>query len=153
MNNTIRPLGNGDFEVLKDAPSTAKQVVKDAPSTEILESGKPKFSKDDKAAKKLFEDIQLAYDALIMLKVETSVGSFKGRPAASIDQELSDKIETAYEHYDDLVDMTVKITKGFAPAFYTDPQTCDLFELGGIDCRGMTYNEMCELEGSMAFGD
>jgi hypothetical protein len=25
MNNTIKPLGNGDFEVLKDAPSTAKQ--------------------------------------------------------------------------------------------------------------------------------
>jgi hypothetical protein len=25
--------------------------------------------------------------------------------------------------------------------------------LSGIDCGGMTYNEMCELEGSMAFGD
>ena len=36
---------------------------------------------------------------------------------------------------------------------YTDPQTCDLFELAGINVRGMTYNEMCELEGSMAFGD
>jgi hypothetical protein len=147
MNNTIRPLGNGDFEVLKDAPSTAKQVVKDAPSTEVLESGKPKFSKDDKAAKKLFEDIQLAYDALIMSKVDTL------RPGVVISKELSDKQDALYTEYDDLVDMTVKITKGFAPAFYTDPQTCDLFELSGIDCRGMTYNEMCELEGSIAFGD
>ena len=147
MNNTIRPLGNGDFEVLKDAPSTAKQVVKDAPSTKVLESGKPKFSKDDKAAKKLFEDIQLAYDALIMSKVDTL------RPGVVISKELSDKQDALYTEYDDLVDMTVKITKGFAPAFYTDPQTCDLFELAGIDCRGMTYNDMCELEGSMAFGD
>ena len=147
MNNTIKPLGNGDFEVLKDAPSTAKQVVKDAPSTEILESGKPKFSKDDKAAKKLFEDIQLAYDALIMSKVDTL------RPGVVLTKEHTDKQEALYNDYDDLVDMTVKITKGFAPAFYTDPQTCDLFEIAGIDVRGMTYNEMCELEGSMAFGD
>ena len=147
MNNTIKPLGNHDFEVLKDAPSTAKQVVKDAPSTKVLESGKPKFSKDDKAAKKLFQDIQLAYDALIMSKVDTL------RPGVVISKELSDKQDALYTEYDDLVDMTVKITKGFAPAFYTDPQTCDLFELSGIDCRGMTYNEMCELEGSMAFGD
>ena len=136
MNNTIKPIGNGDFEVQKVPPSA-----------EILESGKPKFSKDDKAAKKLFEDIQLAYDALIMSKVDTM------RPGVVVTQELSDKHETLYEEYDDLVDMTVKITKGLAPAFYTDPQTVDLFELGGIDCRGMTYNEMCELEGSMAFGD
>ena len=147
MNNTIRPLGNGDFEVLKDAPSTAKQVVKDAPSTEVLESGKPKFSKDDKAAKKLFQDIQLAYDALIMSKVDTM------RPGVVMSKELADKQDALYNEYDDLVDMTVKITKGLAPAFYTDPQTCDLFELSGIDCRGMTYNEMCELEGSIAFGD
>ena len=147
MNNNIKPLGNGDFEVLKDAPSTAEQVVKDAPSTEILESGKPKFSKDDKAAKKLFQEIQLAYDALIMSKVDIS------RPGVVVTQELSDKHETLYEEYDDLVDMIVKITKGFGPAWYTDPQTCDLFELSGIDCGGMTYNEMCELEGSMAFGD
>ena len=147
MNNTIRPLGNGDFEVLKDAPSTAKQVVKDATSTKVLESGKPKFSKDDKAAKKLFQDIQLAYDALIMSKVDTM------RPGVVMSKELADKQDALYNEYDDLVDMTVKITKGLAPAFYTDPQTCDLFELSGIDCRGMTYNEMCELEGSMAFGD
>ena len=66
MNNTIRPLSNGDFEVLKDKPSTAKKVVKDAPSTEILESGKPALGKDDKAAKKSFEDKQFASDALIM---------------------------------------------------------------------------------------
>lgn len=147
MNNTIKPLGNGDFKVLKDAPSTAKQVVKDAPSTEILESGKPKFSKDDKAAKKLFEDIQLAYDALIMSKVDTL------RPGVVLSKEHTDKQEILYEEYDDLVDTIVKITKGFAPAFYTDPQTCDLFEMAGIDVRGMTYNEMCELEGSIAFGD
>ena len=147
MNNTIRPLGNGDFEVLKDAPSTAKQVVKDAPSTKVLESGKPKFSKDDKAAKKLFQDIQLAYDALIMSKVDTM------RPGVVMSKEHTDKQDALYTEYDDLVDMTVKITGGYAPAFYTDPQTCDLFEMGGIDCKGMTYNEMCELEGSMAFGD
>ena len=147
MNNTIRPLGNGDFEVQKDALPGTKQVVKDAPSTEILESGKPKFSKDDKAAKKLFQDIQLAYDALIMSKVDTM------RPGVVISKEHTDKQDALYTEYDDLVDMTVKITKGFAPAYYTDPQTCDLFELAGIDVRGMTYNEMCELEGSMAFGD
>jgi hypothetical protein len=136
MNNTIKPIGNGDFEVQKVPPSA-----------EILESGKPKFSKDDKAAKKLFEDIQLAYDALIMSKVDTM------RPGAVVTQELSDKQETLYTEYDDLVDITVKATGGYAPAWFTDPQTCDLFELGGIDCKGMTYNEMCELEGSMAFGD
>jgi len=147
MNNTIKPLGNGDFEVQKDALPGTKQVVKDAPSTEILESGKPKFSKDDKAAKKLFEDIQLAYDALIMSKVDTL------RPGVVLTKEHTDKQDALYNEYDDLVDMTVKITKGLAPAFYTDPQTCDLFELSGIDCRGMTYNEMCELEGSIAFGD
>jgi len=147
MNNTIRPLGNGDFEVLKDAPSTAKQVVKDAPSTEVLESGKPKFSKDDKAAKKLFEDIQLAYDALIMSKVDTL------RPGVVLTKEHTDKQDALYNEYDDLVDITVKATGGNAPAWFTDPQTCDLFEMGGIDCKGMTYNDMCELEGSMAFGD
>jgi len=147
MNNTIRPLGNGDFEVLKDAPSTAKQVVKDAPSTEVLESGKPKFSKDDKAAKKLFEDIQLAYDALIMSKVDTM------RPGVVMSKEHTDKQDALYNEYDDLVDITVKATGGNAPAWFTDPQTCDLFEMGGIDCKGMTYNDMCELEGSMAFGD
>ena len=147
MNNTIKPLGNGDFEVLKDAPSTAKQVVKDAPSTEVLESGKPKFSKDDKAAKKLFQDIQLAYDALIMSKVDTL------RPGVVLTKEHTDKQDALYNEYDDLVDITVKATGGNAPAWFTDPQTCDLFELSGIDCRGMTYNEMCELEGSMAFGD
>jgi len=147
MNNTIKPLGNGDFEVLKDAPSTAKQVVKDAPSTEVLESGKPKFSKDDKAAKKLFEDIQLAYDALIMSKVDTL------RPGVVLTKEHTDKQDALYNEYDDLVDITVKATGGNAPAWFTDPQTCDLFEMGGIDCKGMTYNDMCELEGSMAFGD
>ena len=147
MNNTIRPLGNGDFEVLKDAPSTAEQVVKDAPSTEILESGKPKFSKDDKAAKKLFQEIQLAYDALIMSKVDTL------RPGVVLTKEHTDKQDALYNVYDDLVDITVKATGGNAPAWFTDPQTCDLFEMGGIDCKGMTYNEMCELEGSMAFGD
>jgi hypothetical protein len=147
MNNTIKPLGNGDFEVQKDALPGTKQVVKDAPSTEILESGKPKFSKHDKAAKKLFQDIQLAYDALIMSKVDTM------RPGVVISKEHTDKQDALYTEYDDLVDMTVKITKGFAPAYYTDPQTCDLFELAGINVRGMTYNEMCELEGSMAFGD
>ena len=147
MNNTIRPLGNGDFEVLKDAPSTAKQVVKDAPSTEVLESGKPKFSKDDKAAKKLFEDIQLAYDALIMSKVDTM------RPGVVMSKEHTDKQDALYTEYDDLVDITVKATGGNAPAWFTDPQTCDLFEMGGIDDKGMTYNDMCELEGSMAFGD
>ena len=147
MNNTIKPLGNGDFEVLKDALPGTKQVVKDAPSTEILESGKPKFSKDDKAAKKLFQDIQLAYDALIISKVDTM------RPGVVISKEIADRQDALYTEYDDLVDMTVKITKGFAPAYYTDPQTCDLFEIAGIDVRGMTYNEMCELEGSMAFGD
>ena len=147
MNNTIKPRGNGDFEVQKDALPGTKQVVKDAPSTEILESGKPKFSKHDKAAKKLFQDIQLAYDALIMSKVDTM------RPGVVISKEHTDKQDALYTEYDDLVDMTVKITKGFAPAYYTDPQTCDLFELAGINVRGMTYNEMCELEGSMAFGD
>ena len=147
MNNTIKPLGNGDFEVQKDALPGTKQVVKDAPSTEILESGKPAFSKDDKAAKKLFQDIQLAYDALIISKVDTM------RPGVVISKEIADRQDALYTEYDDLVDMTVKITKGFAPAYYTDPQTCDLFEIAGIDVRGMTYNEMCELEGSMAFGD
>jgi len=147
MNNTIKPLGNGDFEVQKDALPGTKQVVKDAPSTEILESGKPKFSKDDKAAKKLFQDIQLAYDALIISKVDTM------RPGVVISKEIADRQDALYTEYDDLVDMTVKITKGFAPAYYTDPQTCDLFEIAGINVRGMTYNEMCELEGSMAFGD
>jgi hypothetical protein len=136
MNNTIKPQGNGDFEVHKGAPST-----------EILESGKPKFSKDDKAAKKLFEDIQLAYDALIMSKVDTM------RPGVVVTQELSDKQDALYEEYDDLVDITVKATGGYAPAWYTDPQTCDLFEIAGIDVKGMTYNEMCELEGSIAFGN
>ena len=147
MNNTIKPLGNHDFEVLKDAPSTAKQVVKDAPSTKVLESGKPKFSKDDKAAKKLFQDIQLAYDALIMSKVDSM------RPGVVMSKELADKQDALYNEYDDLVDITVKATGGNAPAWFTDPQTCDLFEMGGIDCKGMTYNDMCELEGSMAFGD
>ena len=147
MNNTIKPLGNGDFEVQKDALPGTKQVVKDAPSTEVLESGKPKFSKDDKAAKKLFQDIQLAYDALIMSKVDTL------RPGVVLTKEHTDKQDALYNEYDDLVDITVKATGGNAPAWFTDPQTCDLFELSGIDCRGMTYNEMCELEGSMAFGD
>tara|TARA_R100001377_G_scaffold30024_2_gene16380 strand:+ start:25 stop:501 length:477 start_codon:yes stop_codon:yes gene_type:complete len=158
MNNTIKPHRFGNFKVQKDAPSTAKQVVKDAPSTEILESGKPEFSKDDKAAKQLYWMIQLAYDDLVKLKIHEN--SLKGRPGASFsvtdvmtDQELSDKIETAYEHYDDLVDMIVKITKGNAPSYYTDPQTVDLFESAGHHVRSMTYNEMAEFEGSLVFGD
>jgi len=75
------------------------------------------------------------------------------RPGVVMSKEHTDKQDALYNEYDDLVDITVKATGGNAPAWFTDPQTCDLFEMGGIDCKGMTYNDMCELEGSMAFGD
>jgi|TARA_R110000850_G_scaffold136893_1_gene258112 hypothetical protein len=154
MNDTIKILDNSDFSVQKDATSTAEQVVKDAPSTEILESGKPKLSKDDKAAKKLFEAVQLAYDNLITLNIQGDVGLGRKHARGNISQELSDKIESAHEEYDDLVDMVVEITKGNAPCTYTDPQTVDLFEIAGYRVvRSMTYNDMAELQGSLAFGE
>ncbi len=136
MNNTIKHLDNGDFEVIKNTPSA-----------ETLESGKPRFNKDDKAAKKLFTDVQLAYETLILAKVEADPAFGLSTPQAI------QKADAAYEEYDELVDIVVKATGGNAPAFFTDPQTVDLFEMAGTDCRGMTYNEMAELEGSIAFGN
>tara|TARA_R110001592_G_scaffold250497_3_gene513144 strand:+ start:1669 stop:2079 length:411 start_codon:yes stop_codon:yes gene_type:complete len=136
MNNTIKILSSSDFEVINNAPSM-----------EVLESGKPKFSKNDKAAKKLFKDVQLAYDDLILAKMEAAPAFGVSTPDAI------QKADVAYEHYDELVDIVVKATGGNAPAYYTDPQTVDLFEIGGTNCREMTYNEMAELEGAIAFGN
>ncbi len=59
MNNTIIPSDNGDFIVDKSAPSSS-----------LLEAGKPRLSPDDKEAKKLFSSVQLAYDNLLISKLD-----------------------------------------------------------------------------------
>lgn len=131
MNNTIITSVNGDFFVDKSAPSSA-----------LLEAGKPRLSADDKEAKKLFSSIQLAYDNLLFSRVSSSA------PTTELD-----KYAKAFEEYDDLVDIVVEATNGFAPAYYTDPMTCDTLESQGCNTKSMTYNDMAEIIGGIGFGD
>tara|TARA_R110000851_G_scaffold58647_2_gene136093 strand:+ start:4231 stop:4626 length:396 start_codon:yes stop_codon:yes gene_type:complete len=131
MNNTIITSDNGDFIVDKSAPSSA-----------LLEAGKPRLSADDKEAKKLFSSVQLAYDNLLISRVSSSA------PSTELD-----KYAKAFEEYDDLVDIVVEATNGVAPAYYTDPMTCDTLESRGYNTKSMTYNEMAEVIGGIGFGN
>ena len=128
MNNTIITSDNGDFIVDKSAPSSA-----------LLEAGKPRLSADDKEAKKLFSSVQLAYDNLLISRVSSSA------PSTELD-----KYAKAFEEYDDIV---VEATNGVAPAYYTDPMTCDTLESRGYNTKSMTYNEMAEVIGGIGFGN
>lgn len=139
MNNDIILLPNGDFEVKKDAPSM-----------EFLESNKPEFNPDDKAAKKLFCEVQDACDALYIAKLQCDAAI--GRAVGMTREQADDAHAQAYDEYSDLVDIVVEATHGSAPAFYTDPYTYELLGSKGYPVTGMTYNQMAELEGSLAFG-
>lgn len=57
------------------------------------------------------------------------------------------------QQYDDLVDEMVKITQGQAPAKLTDPLVFEAFKDLPEDKATMTYNEMCAMVCSDAYGD
>jgi len=148
MNNTIKTLPNGDFEVIKDAPSS-----------DLLESDKPTFNPDDKHAKKLFCDVQDAYDTYILSKSAYDRHTLAAASAGIIPSEdvgvklAFDAYTIAFETYDDAVDTIVEAFNGQAPAFWTDPMTCDQLEAQGVNTRDFTYNELAELIGGIGFGD
>ena len=131
MNDNIEHLDNGDFK-----------VVRANMTPEALEADKPKFNADDKEAKKLFSKIQALYDACILAKMD-----------AVRDPSKEGKVQALYDEYDDLVDVVVAGTHGQAPAFWSDPMTFDTLEMAGHPMRGLTYNEMAELQGQLAFGN
>jgi hypothetical protein len=57
------------------------------------------------------------------------------------------------ERYDALVDKMVELTDGKANSAYTDPVLCDDYTaLTGDPCNHLTYNELCESYGELAFG-
>jgi len=57
------------------------------------------------------------------------------------------------EKYDELVDKMVELTNGKANSVYTDPVLCDDYTaLTGDTCNHLTYNELCENYGGLAFG-
>lgn len=57
-----------------------------------------------------------------------------------------------YDDYDELVDSLVESTDGTLTAFETDPLTAQQLTSRGINLVGKSYNEMCEIEGNLAFG-
>lgn len=79
---------------------------------------------------------------------------------------LFEKISKAYElskkepsnwvfinDYDFLVDEAVDATEGKYLASLTDPMTCDFFTKKGINIEGISYNQLCEFQGGIAFGE
>ena len=59
-----------------------------------------------------------------------------------------------FEAYDRAVDNLVELTEGKYNAFKTDPMgSLDYKALTGKSFAGMTYNELCEALGSLAFGE
>ena len=105
---------------------------------EELEADKPKFNENDKEAKKLFQEVQKAYDELILANM--SVGPTTTTEALK----AADK---AHDTYTDLVTTVAEATHGMAPAFWTDPKTFDDLEMAGIPVRGKTYNQMAVIAG------
>ena len=57
-----------------------------------------------------------------------------------------------YDDYDELVDNLVESTDGTLTAFETDPLTAQHLTNRGINLVGKSYNDMCEIEGNLAFG-
>jgi len=108
---------------------------------EELEAAKPKFNENDKEAKKLFQQVQRAYDNLILTRMEASpVMGLAKEPAIKAADKASDE-------YEDLVTTVAEATHGMAPAFWTDPKTFDDLEMAGIPVRGKTYNQMAIIAG------
>lgn len=56
-----------------------------------------------------------------------------------------------YDAYDTAVDTLVEATNGELTAHQTDPLNANNLSRG-FDLKGKTYNEMCEIEGNIAFG-
>jgi len=108
---------------------------------EELEADKPTFNENDKEAKKLFQQVQAAYDELILTRMEAS-------PVMGLAKEPAIKAaDAADDHYTDLVTTVAEATHGMAPAFWTDPKTFDDLEMAGIPVRGKTYNQMAVIAG------
>ena len=81
-------------------------------------------------------------------------------------KDLFEKIKKAYElnkkdptnwklinDYDFLVDQAVDDTEGKYLASLIDPMTCDFFTEKGINIEGLSYNQLCEFQGGIAFGE
>jgi len=77
----------------------------------------------------LFKNINIAYNAMIAAPQSVNL----------------------FEVYDDLVDAAVEKTAGKAPAELTDPMTYN--SLTCLDLDVMSYNQMAEIQGQMAFGN
>ena len=59
-----------------------------------------------------------------------------------------------FEAYDRAVDNLVELTEGKYNAYLTDPMGClDYKSLTGKGFFSLTYNELCEKLGSIAFGE
>lgn len=66
------------------------------------------------------------------------------------EQEVWDRLD----EYDELVDELVALTDGKYSAYYTDPMgALDYKALTGRSFSGMTYNELAEELGALAFGE
>ena len=110
---------------------------------EELEADKPSFNVNDKEAKALFKSVQDAYDKLILTKMEASpVMGVSKAPALRAADEADDE-------YTDLVHTVAEATHGMAPAFWTDPKSFDDLDMMGHNVRGMTFNEMEDLKGTL----
>ena len=67
--------------------------------------------------------------------------------------DLSKHVDNS-QKYDDLVDVLVELTEGKEDAFWTDPILCDDYTaLTGRVCSNISYNDLCERYGNLAFGD
>ena len=102
---------------------------------EELEADKPKFNENDKEAKKLFQQVQKAYDELILTRMVLNT------------PEAIKAADKASDEYEDLVTTVAEATHGMAPAFWTDPKTFDDLEMAGIPVRGKTFNQMAVIAG------
>lgn len=111
---------------------------------EELEADKPNSAKEKiEKAKKLFESVQKAYDELILTRMEIS-------PALGTPKEAAFKaFDKASDTYEDLVTTVAEATHGMAPAFWTDPKSFDDLDMMGHNVRGMTFNEMEDLKGTL----
>ena len=91
----------------------------------------------------LMEAVQRSYDRLT--RIQDSAHTINAR---SEEETFYMKLDEAYDAYDALVDSLVESTDGNASAVNTDPLT--FYE--NFKDRDLTYNEMAERIGQVAFG-
>ena len=91
----------------------------------------------------LMEAVQRSYDRLT--RIQDSAHTINAR---SEEETFNMKLDEAYDAYDSLVDSLVESSSGNASAVNTDPLTYH----ENFKDRDLTYNEMAERIGQVAFG-